>query len=85
MKRVVLEQSEREMLMGMIGDDSIDSWNAEFIEGKGRGQVILLYGMYISLSLLKYCSNCSIQDILEPGRLSQLVSQHSNESGYFLI
>ena len=47
MKRVVLEQSEREMLMGMIGDDSIDSWNAEFIEGKGRGQVILLYGMYI--------------------------------------
>jgi hypothetical protein len=45
MKRVVLEQSEREMLMGMIGDDSIDSWNAEFIEGKGRGQVILLYGM----------------------------------------
>ncbi|KAH6693385.1 P-loop containing nucleoside triphosphate hydrolase protein [Leptodontidium sp. MPI-SDFR-AT-0119] len=44
MKRVVLEPSEREMLMGMIGDDSIDSWNAEFIEGKGRGQVILLYG-----------------------------------------
>jgi hypothetical protein len=45
MDRVVLEPSEREMLMGMIGDDSIDSWNAEFIEGKGRGQVILLYGM----------------------------------------
>jgi hypothetical protein len=45
MKRVVLEQSERELLMGMIGDDSIDSWNAEFIEGNGRGQVILLYGM----------------------------------------
>lgn len=45
MKRVVLEPSEREMLMGMTGDDSIDSWNAEFIEGKGRGQVILLYGL----------------------------------------
>lgn len=45
MKRVILEQSEREMLMGMIGDDSIDSWNAESIEGRGRGQVILLYGM----------------------------------------
>jgi len=44
MKRVVLEQSDREMLMGMIGDDLIDSWNTGFIEGKGRGQVILLYG-----------------------------------------
>jgi hypothetical protein len=45
MKRVVLEQSEREMLMGMVGDDSIDSRNAEFIEENGRGRVILLYGM----------------------------------------
>lgn len=45
MNRVVLEQSEREMLMGMVGDDSIDSWNAEFIEEKGCGLVMLLYGM----------------------------------------
>ena len=45
MNRVVLEQSEREMLMGMVGDDSIDSWNAEFIEENGRGRVILLHGM----------------------------------------
>jgi hypothetical protein len=45
MTRVVLEKEERDMLMGMIGDDTIDSWNADFIEGKGRGQVILLYGM----------------------------------------
>lgn len=46
MERVVLEEEEREMLMGMIGNDTIHSWNAEFIEGKGTGQVILLYGMY---------------------------------------
>jgi hypothetical protein len=45
MKRVVLEQNEREMLMGMVEDDSIDSRNAEFIEEKGCGQVMLLYGM----------------------------------------
>jgi len=44
-KRVVLEDNEREMLMGMIGESKNDCWNAEFIEGKGRGQVILLYGM----------------------------------------
>ncbi|KAH8764730.1 P-loop containing nucleoside triphosphate hydrolase protein [Hyaloscypha finlandica] len=44
MNRVVLEQGEREMLMGMVGDDSINSRNAEFIEEKGCGQVILLYG-----------------------------------------
>jgi hypothetical protein len=45
MNRVVLEQSEREMLMGMVGDDSINSRNAEFIEEKGCCQVMLLYGM----------------------------------------
>jgi hypothetical protein len=45
MKRIVLEENEREMLMGMIGDNAEEPWNAEFIEGKGRGQVILLYGM----------------------------------------
>jgi hypothetical protein len=45
MNRVVLEQSEREILLGMVGDDSIDSRNTEFIEEKGCGQVILLYGM----------------------------------------
>jgi hypothetical protein len=45
MNRVVLEQGERDMLMGMVGDDSINSRNAEFIEEKGCGQVILLYGM----------------------------------------
>jgi len=45
-KRVVLEENERELLMGMIGENKSDDWNAEFIEGKGRGQVILLYGKF---------------------------------------
>jgi hypothetical protein len=45
MNRVVLEQSEREMLMGMVRDDSVNSRNAAFIEERGCGQVILLYGM----------------------------------------
>jgi hypothetical protein len=55
MKRIVLEENEREMLMGMIGDNAEEPWNAEFIEGKGRGQVILLYG--IGFSRLVLCPN----------------------------
>jgi len=55
MTRIVLEENEREMLMGMIGNNTEEPWNVEFIEGKGRGQVILLYGTRFPRQIVSKC------------------------------
>lgn len=55
-------------------NSNIDSWSADFIAGKGSGQVILLHGMY-SYPCCQTQSDLS-QVLRESARLTRLVRGH---------